>query len=581
MVILSFFVIHFRNEKILSTCINKPSNLKNCLVENTSTLQWTKSNLKKYRSCPSIVYRLLCDNCRYEHHTVCKCCVICELNVSSINIMLFKNNSKIKDQSDTGVVSNYHLPQINSCARFLKLSLSYNNLEKSMDNSIVSSRKNLLSDINMWLCRMCFHSNSQTTIKCIICKNEKTDIYDNDNNNIVDDRNNNKRSNSDDDYSHSFEDVNTNIAVLPKIIKKMNLKNEEKKACRRSYSFTPQKQMKLQQRLSLPNTDEKNLSSTSPKYSYIGISEPLPLVYNVNSSQNEVNWTCDRCSYADNLPCSSRCNFCDELASECSAITVEKDSVRYTPPKRRINSEPSTTDPLQQNLDGDFQFLPMDPYNREEWVCKKCTLVNSDSAAICVVCGGSKIRSLTSTPETTFKKGEFWMCPRCTLKNSLKDSVCILCKTPHSEVDTSVKYNTNTGLYSDNSLPKQKTRDKKPVSGISLKPKSFNFSEKENIDFVYDAKETKTWICEKCTFENSVESPCCEICQITRTICNNSLESSTNTFSKHLSDNDSKSIVIQSKQQSELMEQLRQNEEEEALIKWQQIVQYCKEVNVI
>lgn len=42
------------------------------------------------------------------------------------------------------------------------------------------------------------------------------------------------------------------------------------------------------------------------------------------------------------------------------------------------------------------------------WTCKKCTLVNSGVAIACVVCGGSKLRSITTVEDMTLRKGEFW-----------------------------------------------------------------------------------------------------------------------------------------------------------------------------
>lgn len=62
------------------------------------------------------------------------------------------------------------------------------------------------------------------------------------------------------------------------------------------------------------------------------------------------------------------------------------------------------------------------------WTCKKCTLVNSSLDSVCVVCGGSKLRSISSIEDQTLRKGEFWSCPQCTLKNSLAVNVCSACK---------------------------------------------------------------------------------------------------------------------------------------------------------
>lgn len=88
---------------------------------------------------------------------------------------------------------------------------------------------------------------------------------------------------------------------------------------------------------------------------------------------------------------------------------------RYLPLNRRINSHltapssnPTTTE--------------------REWTCKKCTLVNSSTSSVCIVCGGSKLKSISSVEDMTLRKGEFWTCSQCTLKNSLGQSTCSACK---------------------------------------------------------------------------------------------------------------------------------------------------------
>ncbi|XP_066999894.2 calpain-D [Anabrus simplex] len=178
-----------------------------------------------------------------------------------------------------------------------------------------------------------------------------------------------------------------------------------------------------------------------------------------SSSSFDRMWTCTKCSYAYNPLWSDSCDICNSVRSppsltEPSLITVTKDSVRYTPTKRESSQESegsegiNNNDPLalalpgpptatlatlEQDLEDDFQFLPGEGASpnaaEQEWTCKKCTLVNSGADNACVVCGGSKLRSITTVEDMTLRKGEFWSCVQCTLKNPLSAQACMVCKT--------------------------------------------------------------------------------------------------------------------------------------------------------
>lgn len=158
------------------------------------------------------------------------------------------------------------------------------------------------------------------------------------------------------------------------------------------------------------------------KYSYIGISDPNQLKLssprpnslcpnsptNVTSDTIEFYvgrmWACTKCNFAFNPLSSQSCEICYQIRSppslsEPSVITVTKDSVRYTPPKQEATT-PSGV--LEQDLQDDFQFLSADlaslsaqDFGEQDWTCKKCTLLNSGASMACVVCGGSKLRSIT------------------------------------------------------------------------------------------------------------------------------------------------------------------------------------------
>lgn len=127
-----------------------------------------------------------------------------------------------------------------------------------------------------------------------------------------------------------------------------------------------------------------------------------------------------------------QCDICESnrtpaSLTQPSLITVTKDGgVRGAGKVTSCHGFDEVEVPIatfEQDLEDDFEV------SEAEWTCKKCTLVNSAATMACVVCGGSKLRSITITEDKTLRKGEFWACHQCTLKNSLATSTCIACKT--------------------------------------------------------------------------------------------------------------------------------------------------------
>lgn len=191
-------------------------------------------------------------------------------------------------------------------------------------------------------------------------------------------------------------------------------------------------------------------------------------------------WTCTKCSYAYNPIWVEQCDICESRRTppsltQPSLITMTKDDpttsllqttttttlAGVTPKETNLNKfvasrsqhafeeiaasivEMPPMASFEQDLededddpeaDEDDEFNG-DPAGRdgsstavEEWTCKKCTLVNSHRVKACVVCGGSRLRSISAIEDMTLRKGEFWSCAQCTLKNSLSASACSACK---------------------------------------------------------------------------------------------------------------------------------------------------------
>lgn len=82
----------------------------------------------------------------------------------------------------------------------------------------------------------------------------------------------------------------------------------------------------------------------------------------------------------------------------------------------------------------------------------------------------------------------------------------------------------------------------------------------------------KTWQCPACTYENCAASVVCDICQSPRGLAN--------TKSNETAAPPTTTVLDMNRQESKLMENLRKIEESEARTKWENIIQYCREVSV-
>lgn len=385
-------------------------------------------------------------------------------------------------------------------------------------------------------------------------------------------------------------------------------------------------------------------SPSTTRYSYIGISEPTlqhsrspqglvgsqrvptgPVIVDltdkkalltegVGAKNFDRMWTCIKCSYAYNPIWSEACDICNSVRSppsltEPSLITVTKDSVRYTPPKEEVlanGPDKGSENHLQQDLDDDFQFLPGD--NTEDWTCKKCTLVNSGSEMACVVCGGSKLRSISLVRDMTLRKGEFWTCAQCTLKNPLSSQTCLVCKTVNKpqrllEVPTSKhtprspsprqgqKPRSSVANPALGAIPKQRQTRKNGAprhvrhsrSGVINSYANGPVSNELSVipAQVGARSPSSSWQCVHCTYENRTASVACEMCQSSRSLSVAVSPVPPGTPVSSPAPAETPPTRVQTvRQESELMEDLRHIEEREALEKWKRIVQYCKEVRI-
>eukprot|EP00099_Drosophila_melanogaster_P003007 NP_001162813.1 small optic lobes, isoform E [Drosophila melanogaster] len=370
-----------------------------------------------------------------------------------------------------------------------------------------------------------------------------------------------------------------------------------------------------------------------------------------NGSRSKM-WICIKCSYAYNRLWLQTCEMCEAKA--------EQQQQQLQLQQQQQQQQQHHHHHLQQQ-----QAAPRD----EPWTCKKCTLVNYSTAMACVVCGGSKLKSISSIEDMTLRKGEFWTCSHCTLKNSLHSPVCSACKShrqpqlsmameavrerpdgqSYEEQDaaavgggggsahqsganevkaptalnlplTSVALpmpmlqlptSTAAGLRGSRSpsprmqlLPSlQQQRNssssgaipKRHSTGGSIVPRNISIAGLANYNLqqgqgvgsasvvsasgagsgagaVGASTSTKKWQCPACTYDNCAASVVCDICSSPRGLASAVLGEALGRKSVRVA-----LTPADIRQESKLMENLRQLEETEALTKWQNIIQYCRD----
>jgi calpain-15 len=77
------------------------------------------------------------------------------------------------------------------------------------------------------------------------------------------------------------------------------------------------------------------------------------------------------------------------------ALLVQACEVCLQPQSPPSVSEPSVTTVAKVEGPEGLPETPDQDYVELKWACKKCTLLNDGSSMACIVCGGSKLRSIT------------------------------------------------------------------------------------------------------------------------------------------------------------------------------------------
>lgn len=248
-------------------------------------------------------------------------------------------------------------------------------------------------------------------------------------------------------------------------------------------------------------------------------------------SPKERRWTCAQCSFAYNSLIVDRCEVCNCLRSQPCTITVTEDintpsSSLAIPFKWNETTSQVPIATLDQGLEDDFQTLPGEDFPDDgKWTCKKCTLVNSGKSLTCVVCFGSKLKSLSLSHDMTLRKGEFWTCGKCTLKNQIGTLVCKVCKTEKPSTlalpaptsgsrSPSPRHHSRKHHHAGNSSRAvyakvnyaQKTKNKARINLESDREQNASTSNSIILPLM------KPWECLICTFENTKSQVYCDMC---------------------------------------------------------------------
>lgn len=195
----------------------------------------------------------------------------------------------------------------------------------------------------------------------------------------------------------------------------------------------------------------------------------------------------------------------------------------------------------------------------DEWICIKCTLINSCREMLCRACGGSKVNSTTEKQYMTVKPGRGWDCERCTLRNPNVSNRCSACDTKRPVV-------TIPELDPLVDLTVDEEGDEVQIVNSMISSCSTVISEMSGA--------RTEWECSACTFINPISRYSCDICSQDRSVL--TLRPDTASKNRHMTYRSNSYSGTLSRGESELMEDLRRIEENEARTSWESIVKFCK-----
>lgn len=268
-------------------------------------------------------------------------------------------------------------------------------------------------------------------------------------------------------------------------------------------------------------------------------------------------WVCLKCSYAYNRKAMNNCDNCKTPRSPEAMRPMTKNNPSTASGSLRLSQRDKKS---RQTLESDSQRFNVGQLNgnsrksitvqrhslsRDEdavWTCSACTLENASDRQLCLACDASRqgpherFGATASTQQNSLRMthSSSWSCSRCTLDNEGSSDLCVMCEAPRVQQKDILR-------------------------------------------------------CSACTFENKEKCLICEMCgnvlnnkavvpPTSKSISKGQASGQQRGERRHETRVESAATTRSVKQESELMEELRVIEEQEAKQLFQNIVQFCLEV---
>ena len=450
-----------------------------------------------------------------------------------------------------------------------------------------------------WVCPKCSSLNQEYFQNCIICNTEKSiDVLE-----FVQDYWSDKRSNTNqpDEKIVKVDDSKRNKTDGKEKVRKEESKHKGTKewSCKHCTLKNPMTATKCAvceaPRLSnIPSADsipdeldysKFTPSPTSPS-SHRGIpdgNENDKKKLDSNEVDGKVNvvktvavWKCPKCSFAKNSQKTEKCTACGEgrkprevktgdstqtNSDESSKVNklpvISKENGKKSPRVSLVPS-PGTSkdgngDKMQRNKKISSESKEKDMRNQLFWNCQKCSFQNSNATQSCHVCG-------TSRKALLLENKHKWICSKCTLLNNNDATKCSACGNQKGEVLSKEEPLT----IDSEPQPSTSKFEPKPSTSGAKSPKSPRPRVASPIKTDCDPASR----CSICTYINPYTSGPCKMCGSALTNQHDMVVSPGTIRPKH----------TLKRQQSSLMNELRQVEENEAVELWQHITLFCKQV---